>query len=81
MQVARDWTFDEGGIVWQSLGQSLASAALPRPEPGEYYWRVVAENKSGRRQGAFDVVWSASGGHAGMRRFVVRPDGTVVNDS
>jgi len=81
VQVARDWTFDEGGIVWQSLGQSLASAALPRPEPGEYYWRVVAENKSGRRQGAFDVVWSASGGHAGMRRFVVRPDGTVVNDS
>ena len=77
VQVATDWTFQSDTLVYESTGQLETQAELPLPDAGTYFWRVVACNESGYTQIAFDQVTTDSGAHEGMRRFVVREDGTV----
>lgn len=79
VQIARDWTFEENRVVFSSSRQFSLSARAAIPEPGIYYWRVVASNESGKQQTAFDQITTATGTHDGMRRFEVMADGTVVN--
>ena len=79
VQVARDWSFESGTVVYESLGQLDTQALVETLQPGTYYWRVVATNESGYTQIAFDQVETDSGAHGGTRRFVVYEDGTVEN--
>jgi len=80
VQVASDWTFAPGTLIWESLGQLETTAVLTKPAAGTYYWRVTATNEGGHSQSAFDQVETDSGVHTGMRRFTVKADGTVVNE-
>lgn len=79
VQVATDWSFAPETIVYDSKHQLTADAALPLPQAGTYYWRVVATNESGYTQSAFDAVETSTGVHNGMRRFTIKPEGTVDN--
>lgn len=80
VQVASDWTFAPGVIVWESQDQLGTTATLAKPAADTYYWRVIATNEGGYSQSAFDQVETVSGVHTGMRRFSVKADGTVVNE-
>ena len=78
VEVASDWTFAKGSLVWAG-DQLETTASLNKPAAGTYYWRVTATNESGYSQSAFEQVETDAGVHTGMRRFTVKPDGTVVN--
>lgn len=80
VQVASDWTFAPGVIVWESKGQLETTATLTKPAADTYYWRVIGTNEGGVSQSAFDQVETATGVHTGMRRFTVKADGTVVSE-
>ena len=78
VQVATDWTFEKGTIVTESLGQLACEAIFELPEPGDYFWRAVANDESGHSQIAFDQVSTTTGAHGGMGRFTVGPEGSVT---
>ena len=79
IQAAKDWSFVENTVIFASNRQLSLTAKALVPEPGIYYWRVMASNESGKQQVAFDQVTTANGAHGGMRRFEVKADGTVLN--
>ena len=54
-------------------------AEMPPLNAGTYYWRVIATDERGNSQIAFDHVYTDTGEHHGMRRFVITEDGQVIN--
>jgi len=79
VQVARDWSFAPGTIVYESLDQLPSNTTISMLPPGNYYWRIIARNESGKTQIPFDQVVTDSGIHQGMRRFIILEDGKVQN--
>ena len=77
VQLSEDWSFEN--ILWETDDLLETSAETELPPPGEYYWRVTVKNENGKEQIAFDQVETSGGMHAGMRRFTILEDGTVVN--
>jgi spore coat protein H len=79
VQIAKDWSFAPNTIVYESLDQLPSNTIVPMLPPGNYYWRIIARNESGKTQIPFDQVATDSGLHQGMRRFIVLEDGKVEN--
>ena len=79
LQVATDWSFDPDTIVFESSPQLQITANVPMLTPGDYCWRVTAENESGYSQGAFDWFVTGDQNHYGMRRFTISVTGEVLN--
>jgi spore coat protein H len=79
VEVATDWSFKPGTIVFESPRQLKLQSEIPVLPEGTYYWRVTAANESGKTQIAFDQVFSDAGAHQGMRRFTITKDGQVNN--
>ncbi len=79
VQIAKDWSFAPGTIVYESLDQLPSNTIVPMLPPGNYYWRIIARNESGKTQIPFDQVATDSGLHQGMRRFIVLENGKVEN--
>lgn len=77
VQLCRDWKFED--VLWEGKGLLGTEARLPLPGAGTYFWKVTVTNESGFTQESFDSVTTSSGIHAGMRRFTIQADGTVVN--
>ena len=77
IQLCKDWSFEN--VLWESTDLLSTTAETDLPEPGEYYWRVIVRDESGKEQSAFDQVITSSGAHTGMRRFIFQDDGSVVN--
>ncbi|NLC31889.1 MAG: hypothetical protein GX781_01140 [Clostridiales bacterium] len=80
VEVATDWSFAPSQIVFFEYPRKLTlQTEIPLLPEGTYYWRVRVTNESGESQMAFDQVYSDTGIHTGMRRFVVNKDGEVIN--
>lgn len=79
VQIAKDWSFAPGTIVYESLDQLPSNTIVPMLPPGNYYWQIIAKNESGKTQIPFDQVATDSGLHQGMRRFIVLENGKVEN--
>ena len=79
VQIAKDWSFAPDTVVYESLDQMPSNTTVPMLPPGNYYWRIIARNESGKTQIPFDQVATDSGIHQGMRRFIVLEDGKVQN--
>jgi spore coat protein H len=79
VQIAKDWSFAPNTIVYESLDQLPSNTIVPMLPPGNYYWRIIARNESGKTQIPFDQVATDSGLHQGMRRFIVLENGKVEN--
>lgn len=76
-QVARDWDFQD--IVFETTKMNLTSSETEMPQPGGYFWRVIATNEAGETQYSFDIFFDSTGyPHSGMKRFEVTNDGEVV---
>ena len=63
----------ESGIYYNKIETKI-------PEPGQYYVRVKAKNKSGYEQFAFDYYNGEDGKVYGTKSFWIMEDGTVQED-
>ncbi len=80
VEVASDWSFEREVLVFsQGPGFLALEAEMPPLNAGTYYWRVIATDERGNSQIAFDHVYTDTGEHHGMRRFVITEDGQVIN--
>ncbi|NLI22771.1 MAG: spore coat protein CotH [Clostridiales bacterium] len=79
LQVATDWTFAADAIVYEKQRMLQLHETIPALPAGDYYWRVVAQNESGKTQTAFDWFSGVGADHYGMRRFTVTAGGEVLN--
>lgn len=79
MEIATDWIFAEETIVYRQTDMLQLHVDVDKLPPGEYWWRVVAKNASGKTQIAFDFKETSTGRHAGMREIRVLPNGEVEN--
>ena len=79
LQIASDWSFAPDTIVFEATPQLQITASIPMLPPGDYYWRVTAENENGYTQAAFDWFVIGEQTHYGMRRFTIADNGEVLN--
>ena len=79
LQIATDWSFAPETIVFESSPQLQITANIPMLPPGDYCWRVTAENEDGYTQSAFDWFVTGDQNHYGMRRFTISETGEVLN--
>lgn len=77
LQIARDPAFDE--VAYTVTLTDVTTASVSSLEPGEYFWRIIATNESGKSQLAYEHLYDASGiFRPGVKRFYLLPDGQVA---
>lgn len=78
IELARDYLFQD--VIFTEENQLIPEVSVELPEPGQYFVRVRATNKSGQTQDAFDYYVTDAGKHFGIKCFYVNPDGTISED-
>lgn len=78
VEVASDYLFKD--VIYKAENIKLPDAEMDVPEPGQYFVRVRATNKSGKTQDAFDYYVTDKGKHSGMKCFYVREGGLIEED-
>ncbi len=78
-ELAKDYTFNDPLIKKGEL--DYPECKIGDLEPGQYFVRVTAKNKSGFEQTAFDYYSSDAGRVYGVKCFYVLKDGSIVGDS
>lgn len=77
--VATDPSFDSKKLVIDESLINLTSIQFSLLKPGEYYWRVIAANTSGKPQLPFDTIPDSQGRLIpGLKHFVITPEGEVL---
>jgi spore coat protein H len=79
LQIATDWSFAPETIVYEGSPQLQITASVPMLPPGDYCWRVTAQNESGYTQLAFDWFETGDVNHYGMRCITITDAGEVYN--
>lgn len=77
-ELATDCYFNE--IVASYTGLDLPTITFPPLAPGQYFVRVIATNKSGYSQPAFDSYLTETGKVYGTKCFYVNQDGSLVEE-
>ncbi|MGZ7238499.1 CotH kinase family protein, partial [Streptococcus pyogenes] len=77
-ELAADYLFENPIIKEENV--VIPVMQLPQLAPGQYFIRVLATNKSGLSQCAFDYYNIASGKVYGVKCFYVAADGSIVED-
>ena len=77
-QVGKDWEFID--LVAEQELTNIITAQIPLPEPGNYFWRVIATNEDGKTQIAFDKFYTDADGNTipGIKYFYITLDGDVL---
>ena len=76
-EVSRNWNFS--GELESHIITGSTSVSIPLPEPGAYFWRVIATNEDGKSQTPFDLYRDAEGDrHEGMKYFYITADNQVL---
>lgn len=71
--------FDFSNIIYQKDTMNITSVDTEMFPPGDYFWRVIATNESGKTQYPFDAYFDEnSPPHDGMKFFTITPDGQVI---
>lgn len=75
--VSRSADFQD--VAHQTRLTNQTSIEIPRLEPGEYYWRVVATNQHGKSQVPFDYYTISDDEWGfGMKYLGITPDGQII---
>lgn len=76
-EVSTDVDFQN--IVFQKEIMNITSVDTELFPPGNYFWRVIATNESGKTQYPFDAYSDENSyPHPGMKYFNLTPDGQVI---
>jgi spore coat protein H len=76
-EVSTDFNFDN--IVYQNDTMNVTSMDTEIFPPGEYFWRVLATNQSGKTQYPFDAYLDAEfRPYPGMKYFNITADGEII---
>lgn len=76
-ELARDYWFQN--VLDKQTNLIFATAQTETLTPGQYFWRVTAENESGKTQTAMENYVDQEGGeHFGVMCINVLPDGTIL---
>jgi spore coat protein H len=66
-------------ILFEDTLKNTMLIKIPMPEPGAYYWRVLATNENNKTAYAFDQTWLPGGEPlSGMKYFTLNADGQVL---
>lgn len=79
VEVASDYLFQN--VIYREDNIKIPETQMDVPQPGQYFVRVRATNKSGQTQDAFDYYVTDVGKHSGMKCFYVREGGIVEEDT
>lgn len=71
--------YDFTNIIYQKDLINTATEQISVPEPGTYFWRIIAINASGYIQYSIESYNDERGHlHDGMRSFIITPEGEVI---
>ena len=77
VQVSPDWAFDN--VIFEETVVNQTVINTGTLEPGEYFWRVIATNSSGRNVLSFNNYIDVDGLiHEGLQQFFISSDGYIL---
>lgn len=79
VKLARDYTFSSPLFSQDDL--VIPEAVVDLPAAGQYFVRVVARNKSGAEQTAFDYYLANGAKVYGVKCFYIAADGSIAEDT
>jgi spore coat protein H len=78
-EISKDFDFKK--IIYENDLLNLTTETTDVPEPGRYFWRVVATNAAGKIMYSIESYTdSSSHTHDGMRSFTITPNGEVIEE-
>jgi spore coat protein H len=76
-EVSKDFDFND--IVYENDILNLTSEEIAIPEPGTYFWRVIATNEAGKFMYSIESFYDSEDHfHDGMRSFILTPEGELI---
>jgi len=79
IEISKDFNFKD--VIYETDIVNVTTLTTAVPEPGTYFWRVIATNAAGKVQYSIEsYIDKEEHLHDGVRSFTITPDGEVIGE-